>query len=339
MHWVIAAPFFTAKDSQWLDDFADAPGMTFEKVYRFADGEENWHDRKIRTTSSSAWKAHWRQARTATAQAPDGIVTVFPQLALLAAIRKTLFGGRFKILAWCFNVGAKPGGLKLLISKIFLKRIDRFVVHSRGEIETLHAWFGIDRARIAFVPLQRAPIAAVATEDLADPFIVSMGSANRDYETLVSAVEGTGIPCRIIASPRVIPDREMPVNVELGSGLTPDECLALAQRARISVIPLDDVDTASGQVTIVEAMRMSRPVIATRGVGSVDYIEDGVDGVLVAPRDADALRAAIVALWNDADLRERLAHAGRKTAETRFSDEAAATALVAILGSIGGPKA
>jgi glycosyltransferase involved in cell wall biosynthesis len=108
----------------------------------------------------------------------------------------------------------------------------------------------------------------------------------------------------------------------------------LAQQARLSIVPIANDETASGQVTVVEAMRMGRPVIATRCVGTEDYIDSGHTGILVPPSSPDTLANAISQLWNDQPLRARLAHEARRHADLHFSDEAAGQALAQILDEL-----
>jgi glycosyltransferase involved in cell wall biosynthesis len=60
-----------------------------------------------------------------------------------------------------------------------------------------------------------------------------------------------------------------------------------------------------------EALAYGRPVVATRVGGLVDAIRDGETGLIVPPRDPAAVRAAVVRLLEDGDLRRRLGDAGR----------------------------
>ncbi len=78
-------------------------------------------------------------------------------------------------------------------------------------------------------------------------------------------------------------------------------------------------------VAVREAMAWGRPVVATAVGGLTDAVEDGVTGLLVPPGDVAALRAAIVRLLGDAELRSRLGGAGRERAP-RFDAAAAALA-------------
>lgn len=68
----------------------------------------------------------------------------------------------------------------------------------------------------------------------------------------------------------------------------------------------------------VEAMAAGLPVVATRVGGLPDVVTPDV-GLLVPPRDPDALAQAVGQLLADTELRHRLGEAGRTRAE-RFSD-------------------
>lgn len=70
---------------------------------------------------------------------------------------------------------------------------------------------------------------------------------------------------------------------------------------------------------LLEAMASGRPVVATDVPGCREAIIDGVNGLLVPPRDASALAAAIAALAQDRELRGRFGSAGRMLAERDFS--------------------
>ncbi len=74
-------------------------------------------------------------------------------------------------------------------------------------------------------------------------------------------------------------------------------------------------------------MAYGRPVVATAVGGLLDAVEDGVTGLLVAPRDPAALRAAIERLLEDADLRDRLGRAARDRARSEWSWEAAVSGI------------
>src|SRR5205085_11699468 len=151
--------------------------------------------------------------------------------------------------------------------------------------------------RFEFVPLQHGHLEPSHREDEARPFVLAMGSAHRDFRTLFEAVGPLRLRTVVVTSPRCLEGLSVPDGVEVRTGLSHAECLVLAQQARLNVVPIDNDETASGQVTVVEAMWLGRPVVATRCLGTEDYIDSGTDGYLVARQDAGQLRQTIERLW------------------------------------------
>jgi len=68
----------------------------------------------------------------------------------------------------------------------------------------------------------------------------------------------------------------------------------------------------------VEALAMGTPVVATRVGGVPEIVEDGENGLLVEPGDADAFTAALERYLGDEGLRRRLSDAARPSV-ARFS--------------------
>jgi glycosyltransferase involved in cell wall biosynthesis len=68
-----------------------------------------------------------------------------------------------------------------------------------------------------------------------------------------------------------------------------------------------------------EALACGRPVVGTDLAGMPELIEDGRTGLLVPPRDPDALAAALVKLAQDDAWRRELGRAGRTRVEAKFS--------------------
>jgi len=70
---------------------------------------------------------------------------------------------------------------------------------------------------------------------------------------------------------------------------------------------------------LLEAMVLSKPVIATRVGGIVDVVSDDKTGILVPPNDSAALAQAMIKLLLDDDLRKRMGEAGRAKIDAKFS--------------------
>jgi len=67
-------------------------------------------------------------------------------------------------------------------------------------------------------------------------------------------------------------------------------------------------------IVLLEAMAAGTPIVASNIGGFADVLEDGVEGVFVPPRNADALAAAMDRLLTDAALREEMGRAGTRRA-------------------------
>ena len=68
----------------------------------------------------------------------------------------------------------------------------------------------------------------------------------------------------------------------------------------------------------IEAGAMGLPTVATRVIGLVDAVVEGKTGLLVPPKDAQALAKALQALITDADKRRTMGEAARKRAVGEF---------------------
>jgi glycosyltransferase involved in cell wall biosynthesis len=72
-------------------------------------------------------------------------------------------------------------------------------------------------------------------------------------------------------------------------------------------------------MTVLEAMAHGRPVVATPVGGTPEVVADGETGLLVPPRDPEALAAALRRLLADPDLRRRMGEAGRRRVAEQFT--------------------
>lgn len=87
-------------------------------------------------------------------------------------------------------------------------------------------------------------------------------------------------------------------------------------------------------VSVLEAMASSLPIITTPVGGLPDLIENGVNGMLVAPGNVDELAAALISLICDPQLSAKLAKAGHTTVTQKYSQAAIMPILEDIYQSI-----
>ncbi len=70
--------------------------------------------------------------------------------------------------------------------------------------------------------------------------------------------------------------------------------------------------------SVLEALAVGRPIITTDAPGCRETVVDGENGLLVPPRDANALYDAMMRLADDPTLRGRMAENSRRRAEAKY---------------------
>lgn len=90
----------------------------------------------------------------------------------------------------------------------------------------------------------------------------------------------------------------------------------LARMRTWTVAVLPSVEPEAAPLSVLEAMSVGVPVIATDHGGPPEMVGDA--GTLVPPGDPEAMAAAIGALLQDGDLRRRCAEAGPRIVESDF---------------------
>ena len=73
--------------------------------------------------------------------------------------------------------------------------------------------------------------------------------------------------------------------------------------------------------SLLEAASCGLPIIATDVTGCREICHEGVNGLLIPPKDADSIVEAVSRLADDPDLRSRFGEESRRLVETRFSEE------------------
>lgn len=189
------------------------------------------------------------------------------------------------------------------------------------------------------VDLTRFDPAAAAAIDLpvfdapgAGPFIGVIGrlAPQKDHRTFLraAALVGAQLPA---ARFLIVGEGALRGEIEADRaafGLDPERVILTgairdvpALLARLDVVVFSSAWEGLPMV-LIEAMAMGRAV-ATTAVGAIpSVIEDGRDGLLVPPRDPEALAGAIARLAGDPALRAALGRAARAKAAARFGAQA-----------------
>ena len=176
-------------------------------------------------------------------------------------------------------------------------------------------WNGIDLSDFSFTGPAAAPIA----------ISVARLSAEKDIPTLLRAVA---------LAVREVPDLRLKL---VGEGAERAKLEGLTRELRITSCveflgERTDVPNLLAQagffvsssltegisLTLLEAMAVGLPVVATAVGGNSEIVTDGVTGQLVPPGNPAALAQAIVSMCRNEDRRHALGHAGRDRVTEHF---------------------
>lgn len=211
----------------------------------------------------------------------------------------------------------------LPIKRFLLSRIDHYSLHFR-ETGGYTGIFGIRPEIISYLPskpnIRNRQTFKVASDG---EYVLCLGWSERDYDTFFDAMEMLPYPAAIPqpnfeklsrnASRFTRPLGQLPANVAvLDDDLSTEAMLRIIERARLVVLPtVASRIGCSGIGTYLNAMLMGKCVITSNGPGSSDVLLHG-EALLVPPEAPAALAAMIRTAWEDPDLRERTAQAGRQ---------------------------
>lgn len=251
-----------------------------------------------------------------------------PRPALIATVRHT-------------EPGLQMGVFQALDSLV-LHRFDRLTVPSRGALQELRRWPSLRRrSQVIHHAIEEASLAPQALGTAWPP---RTGGPLISIVGRLQAVKGHGTfleSARKVLTERpdaqfwIVGDGELRHELEARTaqlGLTQAvSFLGYRSDASYAMAMSDVVVSASFYEAfpraLLEALALERPVAATSVGGVPEIIVNGETGILAPPGDADALAAAVLLLIGDPELARRLAAAGRRLVDQRYTLEAQASAL------------
>lgn len=193
---------------------------------------------------------------------------------------------------------------------------DDVVVHNGIEDEAGEA---IDRSRRAPGPLRILFIAVLIPSKGVEVLLRSFLLMRRNGLDVTLQLMGKwGSPEFEELCKRLIDEGGVADRVEFLGVRTGAEKAGFLRGADIFCFP-SHFEAETSPLVLMEAMEYSLPIVSTRWRGIPALVDEGVNGLLVEPRDPEAVAAAVGQLAGDPELRARMGRAGRQAYEERFS--------------------
>jgi glycosyltransferase involved in cell wall biosynthesis len=196
--------------------------------------------------------------------------------------------------------GTPRGRLAVIPNGLVAERVDRPV-----PAEEVEEW----RRRIAWEPSRRT---------------VGIVSRLKDQAVVIHALRRVASPVRLVLAgvdqaerlaplAARVPPRHAVVTTPFVADVRP-----LYELLEVAALPSRMEGLSQ---SLLEAMALGKPVVASAAAGNLDLVRDGVEGVLVPPLDEAAWAQALERVLTDAELARRMGAAGRRRAREEFSLE------------------
>jgi len=180
--------------------------------------------------------------------------------------------------------------LKRLQFRLQAVTVRKFVVWASHEVRDYARMFRIPEDKFVYIPFHHT-LEGFDYEVGDGGYIFSGGDGNRDYQCLIEAVRERNISVRIATRLKNWNEgADVPAGVD-AHGATPEEFRRLMAGAKMVVLPMRGGFLHSGgQQTFLNAMALGKVVIVADDKGAKDYIQNGVNGLIVPSGDSVALR-------------------------------------------------
>lgn len=232
-----------------------------------------------------------------------------------------------------------------------IQRADHVIVHAESHVDQLVSSGLADRSAVYVVPhleLER-PVDRVDADALgAEHTLLFFGRIwpykGLDYLIRAEPLIAAAVPSvrTVIAGEGEDLDRYRDMMVDASRFEIHNEFVSSELRSRLfrnaSVVVLPYLEASmSGVVPIAYAF--GKPVVATSVGGLPEIVRHGKTGLLVPPRDEQALARAAIRLLSDGDLRERLGEGGQQMLSSELSAEAVAAQTIEVYDRVLGAEA
>jgi len=166
--------------------------------------------------------------------------------------------------------------IKLALQNNVIKGV---ICHSSVELKYLRKLFFRNKDKIHFILYgqsldyenHRNNASNISMEK---PYFFSGGTSNRDYIALITVAEEMNFPFVIACTRRDIGGIKITRNVKVYHDAYGKKFDALLKESLAVILIFIDPNISSGQIVLLKAMQMRKPIIITYSAGSADYVDE-----------------------------------------------------------------
>lgn len=227
-----------------------------------------------------------------------------------------------------FDIGsfnsAAESGFALRLMQFASKSIDGLIYHTGSQRTYYEKCFPWITEKARFVPfgtdLDFFDPRELTTTKEKDSYIICVGYAKRDWDTVVRAYQRLNTPVKLRLVGHVEEKyRDIP-GIEQLPFIPIKELINQIHNACFAVLPLESFNYSYGQMTLLQQMALGKCVVAARVPSLVDYMDD-TTAVMYTPGDAEDLAEKLNLVLTDSELRGTIARNARRYLKERCNEQ------------------
>lgn len=266
------------------DDFTELNLGENVSWVRLTGLPRNALERRAKGVRWSRYRGAIEAARYATSS--DVVVSHLPNMTAATSMALRLFGKDPRHLGFSFNFTALPLSKRLRYMSTAFSNLEKLVVFSKYEIDLYSKHFSLDPSKFTSLLWAQGPPPVAENHKPATPtrYFCAIGGEGRDIDLILKAAGQfhASVKFVIITRPHLVPSSNIPDNVSILTNIPLDITWAIASQSVAVLVPLENVETCCGHITIVSAKLLGIPIITTHSLATEEYIH-GRSWIMTCP--------------------------------------------------------
>jgi len=212
------------------------------------------------------------------------------------------------------------------------------ICHSSDELKYYQTVFPDCKNKIFFIPYGITSEVRVRQNLISEEnsYFFAGGTSNRDYSTLMyAAAKLKQFNFVVACTKRDIKGIEVPDNVKVLHDAYGEKFDLLIKSSLAVVLTLENPNISSGQIVLLKAMEMEKPIIVTKCAGITDYIDEDC-AFLVNTNDPEDLRKVLELIISNPEEANVRAKRAQERYRERFTVQKFASLLAELINYQGG---